>query len=177
MATTCFPPDTINSVTMRWKQKNTFSFLTDVNSPNLFGKDFSLSASPFISFFIYNKSLILFEWQCAGFRWHHLASPAALCAHMTESFPMRCNERVVWDFWEVPHVSGHLSYNMGGALSVILGPQDALTNGMLHGGVEREKKPGSLVTMVPALPAWLNFFYSREQNLLWLRHYFDFCYV
>lgn len=64
------------------KGKNTFSFLTDANSPNLFGKDFSLSTSSFISFFIYNKILILFEWQPAQLQVTSLSFPcSSLCPH------------------------------------------------------------------------------------------------
>ena len=42
------------------------------------------------------RSWFYVQWLRAQLQ---VTSPSSPCAHMTESFPMRCNERVLWDFW------------------------------------------------------------------------------
>lgn len=142
---------------MCWKEKIRFHFWMMQIALTYLARTFQCLPHHSLAFSFVTRSRLYLSGSVPSFRWHHSASLAALCAHMTESFPMSYNERVVSDFWEVPHksVSGHLSYNMAGASAVIPGPWDTLTDGMSHGGTEREKQPGSLETPVPALPAWL----------------------
>lgn len=170
METTCFPPDTFwvhrLSVTMCWKEKIHFHFwLMQIVLTYLARTSHCVPHHSF-AFPFMTRSWFYLGGNVPGFRWHHLASLAALCAHPTDPFPMRCKERVVWDFWEFLYksVSGHLSYNVAGASAVILGRWDALNGGMYRGGAEREKKPGSLVITVPALPAWLWISFTWEKK-------------
>ena len=78
-------------VSICWKEK-IHSFLTDANNLKWQGRGCSF----IITFLIYNKILILFA---ALSDISHL--PLQFCIPMWQHFfPMRCQERVVWDFWD-----------------------------------------------------------------------------